>query len=484
MFLTILRREIHHHILTLRFMLCFMLLLVFAVSTVVVRYRQADAFRESAVLQRESGDDQVAFYLEQASTTPQKLRATYPFMTHAELEEAAEKKYRDVRWRFFYEGGITRINMPMRYRFVANGVSDVLPRMLLHSFMTGTLFAYDAPLFMGGRGMVVDLLFVLTMLTSLMALLMSFDTVCGEREDGTLRLALASPLPRATLFLAKFVAGLILMGTVLLTTFACILVYLAFSISMVLTADDFVCLFAIFIAAFLYTAVFFAMGMLVSTLNERKSSALISALFAWVILLFVWPSISIIAARTLRPTPTFQKVKAEFAAIEDDFGIKLLRLRRSGLMDFTDEYQQAERRYRAEMEAEKEDLRQMYRRIQKAQVSLANNLGRASPAFSITLAVSELSDTGVTSFWNAYRNLQRFQNSFQLHWDSMRRRYGSWLQNVRPGWLKQEDIARLTTLQAPVSDRVDAALLDIALLAFGAMALFILGFTRFLRYPV
>ena len=42
----------------------------------------------------------------------------------------------------------------------------------------------------------IDLTFIVTILLSLAALILSYDAVCGEKEDGTLKLMLANGLPR------------------------------------------------------------------------------------------------------------------------------------------------------------------------------------------------------------------------------------------------------------------------------------------------
>jgi ABC-type transport system involved in multi-copper enzyme maturation permease subunit len=47
-----------------------------------------------------------------------------------------------------------------------------------------------------------------TLVMSLMALVFSFDAVCGEKEQGTLKATLANPVPRGTLLAGKWLGGL------------------------------------------------------------------------------------------------------------------------------------------------------------------------------------------------------------------------------------------------------------------------------------
>lgn len=61
----------------------------------------------------------------------------------------------------------------------------------------------------------VDLVFVVTILMSLVALIFAYDAVSGEKEDGTLKLMLANGLARPKLILAKVAGG----GVTLLVPF-------------------------------------------------------------------------------------------------------------------------------------------------------------------------------------------------------------------------------------------------------------------------
>ena len=55
----------------------------------------------------------------------------------------------------------------------------------------------------------LDFLFSVTVVFSLLALLFTHDSICHERERGTLKLMLANPLPRDKILLGKFLGGMI-----------------------------------------------------------------------------------------------------------------------------------------------------------------------------------------------------------------------------------------------------------------------------------
>ena len=55
----------------------------------------------------------------------------------------------------------------------------------------------------------MDWAFIIGYVLSLIALLFTFDSVSGEREQGTLRLMLANSIPRHTVLIGKFLGALI-----------------------------------------------------------------------------------------------------------------------------------------------------------------------------------------------------------------------------------------------------------------------------------
>ena len=54
----------------------------------------------------------------------------------------------------------------------------------------------------------IDLTFIVAILLSLAALVFSYDAVCGEKEDGTLKLMLANGVPRSQIILGKILGGI------------------------------------------------------------------------------------------------------------------------------------------------------------------------------------------------------------------------------------------------------------------------------------
>jgi ABC-type Na+ efflux pump permease subunit len=53
----------------------------------------------------------------------------------------------------------------------------------------------------------MDLMFIVQVVLSLFAILFTYDSICGEREAGTLKLNFANPIPRTSYIISKIVGS-------------------------------------------------------------------------------------------------------------------------------------------------------------------------------------------------------------------------------------------------------------------------------------
>ena len=138
----------------------------------------------------------------------------------------------------------------------------------------------------------IDWAFVIGYVLSLIALLFTFDSVAGERERGTLRLMLANSVPRHTVLAGKFLGALMSMSIPFALAVLINLLVLSTSSTVYLGAEAWGRLGIIFFVALLYTCLFLALGLLVSTRVQRSAVSLVILLLTWVTLVVFMPSIS------------------------------------------------------------------------------------------------------------------------------------------------------------------------------------------------
>ena len=136
----------------------------------------------------------------------------------------------------------------------------------------------------------IDWVFIVGFCLSLMALLLTYDGVCGERHEGSLRLLLSGPVPRYSVLLGKFAAAWAVLAAALSVGVVIDLLILGLRGHLQLDGDLSLRLAPVLAACLLYLACFVGLGLLVSTLSERPSASLVSLLLLWTVLLVLLPN--------------------------------------------------------------------------------------------------------------------------------------------------------------------------------------------------
>ena len=173
-----------------------------------------------------------------------------------------------------------------------------------------------------GRNMLFDIfqtpdfVYVINIVMSLLALLFVFDSVCGEKEQGTLKLLLSNSVPRDTVLLGKWVGGFAsIAGPFTVAVFAGF-TYINLSGALEVTGEDATRFGLIFLVSLLYISTFFTLGLMISTLTHRSSTALLMSLLVWICWILVVPNLAPIAARLMAAVPGRQVIDAEKQAID------------------------------------------------------------------------------------------------------------------------------------------------------------------------
>jgi len=148
----------------------------------------------------------------------------------------------------------------------------------------------------------LDWSFAIGVALSLMALLLTYDAVSGERRDGTLRLAMANPVPRDVLLLGKFLAAMLTVSVPLVMG---ILISLLIPLSgggLDLGHDDWLRLGLAVALSVVYVSVFISLGLLVSAGVRRPTTGLLGLLLLWVLSVELVPGgLGILGMHLLEP---------------------------------------------------------------------------------------------------------------------------------------------------------------------------------------
>ena len=233
-----------------------------------------------------------------------------------------------------------------------------------------------------------DMLFVIKVILALIALLFSFDAICGEKEQGTLKLILAGQTRKASLVLGK------LAGRFLLVFVPFFFLFLVSSIIVSLLpdvragGDYWIRLAIIFAGTALYVASFIALGTLISSLVHRSSTSMMLGLAAWVFLVFVVPNMGATVARAIGDVPPSDRVEMQkrLSMIQTIFETQQ-QMKNAKERDYS--------RIMFQIREANNHLFQTYRPVLNRLIELTRTIVRCSPSGAFGFLVTEIANTGL-----------------------------------------------------------------------------------------
>ena len=144
----------------------------------------------------------------------------------------------------------------------------------------------------------IDIVLIFQGILSLLALTFAYDAIAGEYEHGTLRLVLSHPVRRGYILFAKYIGAMVCLLVPLLMSLLLMLILLTTSAMISLNTDDFLRIGGIVLTSVVYLSLFYLIGMLISAITRRTSTALILSMFVWGFLVLVYPNLILTAVDT------------------------------------------------------------------------------------------------------------------------------------------------------------------------------------------
>ena len=129
----------------------------------------------------------------------------------------------------------------------------------------------------------IDFTTVVALLLSFLAVVLGFDGICGERENGTLRQVLTNPVPRAYIVLSKLLGGVISLWIPFALAFVISLLIMLTNAEVALSGDDCLRLGLFFGLSCLFLGQVFAFSLMMSTFTRQPDTSLLICLCVWLI---------------------------------------------------------------------------------------------------------------------------------------------------------------------------------------------------------
>ena len=241
----------------------------------------------------------------------------------------------------------------------------------------------------------LDWVFIVGVILSFAALVLTYDGISGEREAGTLRLCLSNALPRSTLLLGKFIGAIISLVIPLIVGMCMSLLILSISGVAPLDGAHWQRIGVIVLLSILYISFFVALGLFISSLTQTSAVSLILLLLVWVGFVVIIPRTGGLLASELVQLPDAESVSQRAKDATWDV-VKRYSGKGSG---FSRNWSPGEPLSRSVQVADAQiAIYDEYRNRQINQVRLAQNLTRISPTAIYQIACESLAGSGIKHY--------------------------------------------------------------------------------------
>jgi len=468
MFLTLIQKEMMHHILSVRFVALLLMCLLLIPLTLSINYR---SYRQDLV------DYQEAVRLANIEETT--VNPKMPLEPEIEVSKLILK--------------------PTPLSVFANGLEDSLPSYLgitRNGVTHGLPSPFSAPLsqLLGH----LDFLFIVSTVFSLLALLFTFDVVAGEQEAGTIRITLSNAVPRDLFLWGKLIGGYLVFVVPFLVSFVFGLLLLAWQGFPLGEPDIFPRVLGLTAVSLLYIGVFFAIGTVISTYLDSTKTALIIAFTVWVFAVLITPRLGFLAAKVIAPARTAQSVYMEKKAMRDDLKAELKKREMKLIMEIPPDDQgritvtgdklnelikPIEEEHRLKFQDHANRLDRGYKRETKRQEQAGEALSRITPTSSLIYLATSLTQTGKSQRSNYLQTGDRYYD--MLHTDLFSKIDDHATNRM---YNPATDIVKIT--QPPpletdtLAETLRQSVVDVLLLCFFAVVLTTVAFLKFFSLDI
>ena len=476
MLMTLIQKEIMHHILSVRFVALLLMCVLLIPLTLSIGYRN---YQQNLV------DYQEAVKL-------------------ANIEEAKMNPKMELK----PELEVSKLFLkPTPLSVFANGLGDALPSYL---GMTRNGITQGAPALVSDSLSYLlghlDLLFLVGTVFSLLALLFTFDAVAGEREAGTLRITLSNSLPRDLFLWSKLIGGYLVFVVPFLVSLLFGLLMLVWQGFPLGESEIFPRVVSLTVVSLLYIGVFFAIGTVISTYLDNSKTALIIAFTVWVFAVLITPRVGFLAAKFIAPTQTSQSVYLEKTALRENFNAELEEKKAKihqefwkdrqqpsfdeqiantiagGISDVDKEVQPVEEEFRQKFKESADEIDRRYKRDKARQESVGEMLSRITPTSSLIYLTTNLTQTGKRKRDNYFQAGHRYYDALDTDW------FSKVVDHISMRMHRAEDTVTIT--QPPsleimtLGEVLRQSMVDLLLLCFFAVILTTVAFLKFFRSDI
>jgi ABC-type transport system involved in multi-copper enzyme maturation permease subunit len=384
---------------------------------------------------------------------------------------------------------------PLKNGFIDDSKSQYIPNTI--QFNAFNVFGYSVSRRTGNPyldlSQELNWYFIVSLILSFAILLLSFDSVSGEKQSQTLSLILSNNVPRSFLLLGKYLS--IIISSFLMVLPGIIVALIILLLSATIRFDSTllleVCIFVI--VQIIFIACFAALGLFCSVISRSANVSLLLCLSLWLLFLIFSPNLAVFSAENLFRIKNSETISSEIKTGQD--AINKAAPEGSWSMNggdpFFPKHELRAKNQTNLMNAEKQINDEWYN-MQFEQYNHATMFTCISPISLFGIVSEAITANGYPRFQKNWNDFHTFQSGL-LTWfkaiDAKDPKSPHWynpLEDVSTSRqkVKFEEIPLYSEKTLEISQRLTIALPGILLLVFYSFLLFGTTVVMFNRYDV
>lgn len=367
----------------------------------------------------------------------------------------------------------------------------------------------------------LDWSFVLAYVFTVLALLLTFDAISGERERGTLKLIMSLGTSRSSYIFGSFLGAILTIIPIAALGYALNLLIVLSRSPIQLSGHNWAKIISAALISFLLIIAFAAIGLLTSTMSAKSSHSLLLALGSWAMFVVVIPISSVLIAEQISPTPSAAEIESEVEKARRLFFIQSYPISSEDLrqiyerQDLTEAEKRRkvaelqERIYSENLAALKRyhkrltEIRESYLRLLLKQAESAHIIARISPFACYREAIAAITGTGLLGQKLFYQETKKYMQMYSQHAKPLRDKLRSQARiagvTIRDKGYTISDIQEISYAgiefdrsalprfeyrETPISTVIALSLPSLGFLLFLAVLVLLLAYINFLRCQV
>ncbi|MFI5250912.1 MAG: ABC transporter permease [Bacteroidota bacterium] len=307
---------------------------------------------------------------------------------------------------------------------------------------------------------VPDMLFIIKVMLSLIALLISFDGITGEKESGTLKLALSSGSNRSSILFGKILGKFLLVFVPFAVLFLISAVIVSVLPDVQRTGDYWYRIIYFLFASTIYIFIFTGLGIFLSSLVHRSSTSLVLCLTVWIFFIFLIPQMGITLGRAMIDVPTGERVEMQSR-------LASIRAIYERIQQDKENTMNGWKKLVNDIQTTNSEMLDTYRPKLNHLIRVTTNIARCSPAGALTFIVTDGANTGVYEEMRYKDGVSMFAGrNFEL------------INNIKKGTMENFQYER-APLGEVISRSVSTDIILLFVFSFGFIICSMISFSRY-----